>query len=499
MGVDGGDTSNQYGDVEWVLPPAPPGWWGGDAPPPPLRPMPARRRRPDRRTLVVALACVVLAVAGTAAWTLTRPGPVPVTWAGSTVTAAGTALDVAGREVRDLAAHRHGATTAATRCYFDRVGGHARTDVSSVVYCGPVLFYDGTRGQDYLSYALQASTSNGRTTLTVAADPTYPTPAARPADGLERPDRRSPPAVADGLRAPVPPAAAPDVLTALDLTDLGTLPAGDPGSVIGSASTTVHLLSYGTVTHYGHDDAERSVPSGRRLVGFALSFTAGEASSAAPQELHIGVSVDGAAVRPLPMAGINVTGEGYVAAVPTAARSVDLVLTDEGVTQRLSLVDGMPASNNVAVLRRSYRFTQSRATGSAVARINNGGDTFTAHLTVQVYEAALAYFLTRYGTHPSHPQDAFLVVDLCYSSSDFVDSTTCHSFRGTELTLTPDGGRPIRCRNVSHDSRAEMLVFEVPATFTTGTLTVAGAESSGDGWSMNVTTPWSTQIEFNAG
>ena len=45
----------------------------------------------------------------------------------------------------------------------------------------------------------------------------------------------------------------------------------------------------------------------------------------------------------------------YVVAVPTTAKTVDLVLSDSGLNQTLSLLDGKPGANNVQVLARKNR------------------------------------------------------------------------------------------------------------------------------------------------
>jgi hypothetical protein len=174
---------------------------------------------------------------------------------------------------------------------------------------------------------------------------------------------------------------------------------------------------------------------------------------------------------------------------------VDLALTDSGVTQRLSILTGKPSAGNVAVLRRADRSVRINASGTATAHVNARGTPFDAHLTLHAYSAYLGYFLPSRHAHPRSPDKAFLQIDVCYQSADFVDSKTCHGFRSTDQSIALTGGGVIPARDLDPRSNdSSTIVFEVPATFTSGTLRISGSESSSDGWSMTVAQPYSLKI-----
>jgi hypothetical protein len=88
--------------------------------------------------------------------------------------------------------------------------------------------------------------------------------------------------------------------------------------------------------------------------------------------------------------------------------------------------------------------------------------------------------------HPASPHHVYLHLDICYRSPDFIDSSTCHTFRSTDVTITPAGGRPIAGQLVPDPTGPVM--FDVPVTMTRGTITVAGSEAGG-GFQMTITDP----------
>ena len=485
----------------------PPATDGGDvdsatAEPPLAPPPPPRRRRLTRRRLG-ALVLVMAAVVAGATWYLTRSDPLKVTLNGKVLDTPQRVLASAEGKLADLVSRRHGVTSRDTRCYFDRTGGAVSTDVAPNVYCGPVLFYDGTPDAAYLSYTMAyTSSANHHVQASVSvpdATPQVPLPAGIQ---LERPDGRRPPNGSGGLAAPTPPPGPADVVVAADQSDSYSLSARPKLAVIGSKTVRVTLLSSGYVTDYGPPDAEFSPPRGQRLFAFDIAVGGGDVDLADLNELPIGISVDSGPTRRLPSAPYAVEGNGqvFVAAVPESANSIDLVVNEAHTTQRLSLLSGTPAPGNIAVLRRTNLSDTLGTTGNAVAVVDDGGQLFPVRLNVKVTGAYLHYFVDgKYASATATAPDRALVyVDACYTSPDFVDSTTCHSLRGTDMTLTPLGGQPILGRDVGRNDRG-YIVFDVPASFTDGSLTFTGPESSGDGWAMLITTPYSVPIHFAAG
>lgn len=466
-----------------------------------------RRRRPVR--IALASVAVAAAVGGVALWQVRRDTAAHLTWQGATIAHSSATLRAADTQLRELVRERHGVAAASSRCYFVQPGAGSSggmgaadapaSDVGPDLLCGPVLFYDGTPGQEYVSYALGVQPRAGADVqLTPSGDPVTLVPAAPPPGSrLVRPDRRRPPDGASGLRVPVPPPAARDTFVAVSGADLPGLPPAPRGSVLGGRDAEVVLAASGTVTHYGVGAAERSTPPGRRLLAFELLLADGEVYPLRLSTLQLGLSIDGGPPRPLPISSdVDRSGQFFVAAVPRDARRIDLVLTDAGLTQRISAVTGQPGAGNILVLRRTERMAGTLDLGSAVATVDDHGRVFTAHLSIRFEDSVLGYF-TVFGTRPPGPDRAFLYTDLCYYSDDFADSTTCHNFRPSDLTLVPDNGRPIQARPVApRDPDGGYPVFDVPANFTGGTVRVSGSETDGAGWTMTITRPYEYHIDF---
>jgi hypothetical protein len=98
------------------------------------------------------------------------------------------------------------------------------------------------------------------------------------------------------------------------------------------------------------------------------------------------------------------------------------------------------------------------------------------------------YFLPPSYVHPSSPHDVYLYLDLCFRSPDFIDSKTCHTFRSTDFTVTPAGGKRVVGHAVPRGTGPTLFV--VPATMTHGTIRVSGSEQeAGGGFQMTITIP----------
>ena len=485
--------------IEWTDPTPP---WADE---PALVPAPASHRRPSRNPLarlgmrawVIIGAVVVLAVAGAGTWYLVKPQPpVKITFNGAAVDNAKPLLQTTDTAFLRYAHDQLGTVSAQSRCYFERAGQSVRTDVTDKILCGPVLFFESKPETPYLTYTVsdQGATHAGHVTL--SADNTPDTLQVAPSSigDLVRPDRRHAPRATGGLSVPVPPPAAANLLTTVAQTDLDNLTPAAPDATITGRNVGLRLSGYGVVASYGHAAKAHSAAAGQKLVGFAIDTMGGEVGLAAASAVHLSLSVNGGRARAFAAPVAYGVATYYIASVPAAATAVDLVLTEAGMAQHISLLNGKPGAMNVAVLRRSTLFEPIEDSGSAVAQVDAGGDVFTAPLTVHAYVASLEYF-TPSGTLPSGPQRAFLYVEVCFQSSVFVDPKACHGLRGTDMQLTPTGGHPITGRNLGRNN-ATYPVFEVPASFTTGTVTVIGSESSGDGWSMTVTSPYSFKVSF---
>src|SRR5262249_22499558 len=153
--------------------------------------------------------------------------------------------------------------------------------------------------------------------------------------------------------------------------------------VMGSYDLGVRVVQAGYVKLYGSGIRARSAPAGTRLLAFVLDLLPGDRTNFGPVTTpRLGIVVDGGSAHTFTMdtnAGIEQT---FVTAVPQRAQSVELLLTDDGITQRLSLITGRPDSDNIAVYQRTSRSIRPFVVGLALARVTFGGQTIDAPLTI---------------------------------------------------------------------------------------------------------------------
>jgi hypothetical protein len=438
-------------------------------------------------------------------WTLVKPkSPLTVTVGGARVDGLAATLDTADRQFASFAHDNWGAVSTRSHCFLQRVGGTLATDVSTMLRCGPALFFGASPSATYVSYAMTAATQpHGHVTLAVGPEPVSADPAAPPdTSTLERPDHKRASATADGVVPLLPPATTAAFLEPVPDAEMAGLPRMAQGLRIIGRDVAVTESASGVVSGLGRGPNERRAPDGSKLFAFQLDVGAGEVTSAhAPAVLDVGMSIDGAAASPLRLSGHpNPNGEYFVAAVPTAASAIELVLKDAGATQTMSLITGGPASGYHILSRRNNLFAVVNASGTATASVDAKGHVFSTPLDISTTSAWLEFYSSYDAAHASGPNRALLTVGLCYRGTAFVDSTTCRAFRGTDLTITADGGAPIKGFNAAPaGANYADPVFDVPATFTGGTITVTGSEASTDGWSMTITRPWSFVVSIPPG
>jgi hypothetical protein len=299
---------------------------------------------------------------------------------------------------------------------------------------------------------------------------------------------------------PIPPAGQPNVLAEVGSAGIPALRPAPQGSVLGTYGITVKLEASGPIPFFGQDTAAHSAAPGQRLFAFVLDFFAGDAGNTPLHALDVGVSVDGATPRPLHLSDASLSVNQYVvASVPKPASSIDLVLTDRGITQRMSLITGAARTGVIAVYRRHSLQGTVSTLGYAEAMVDEGSGPITTRLQITVSDARLGYYVNGRSQHPSSVGTAFLWVDVCYQTLGLVNSTACFGFRGSDLRLTVPGRPPETARNLGDES-SSYLVWEVPASFTSGVVTVTGSEVSADGrFRMTITKPFSFPVTFDAG
>ena len=462
-------------------------------------------RRLSQRGWVLIIALAVLAGVG---WYALRPSPpLVVTYMGIRVDNSAQLVTQGDAAFASYAHENHGAISAHSRCYFDRVGGAVRTDVSAALYCGPVLFYRGAAPALFLPFTLSPLGSTGGARITLMLTPT-PTPGQpvnlRRGANLERPDGRSPPRGADGLNPPGPPPAPANLLVQVDRADLPTIQAIPHPALVGGLVFDFVLDASGFVAQYGRDASTKSAPAGQRLLAFALHVTDGEATGAAYQTgtPQVGLSVDDGAVRSLTLVipsqdnGQTDTTVYAVAAVSVGARSVDLVVSELDVTQRVSVLTGAPAPGNIEILQRPFadRLLNHAVNGTLIATVTSEGHTFTADVRVEVDGAYLGYFAQAGSWHANGPNRALLTVTVCFrATSPYLNGEpgSCWPVGAGAVSFTPgSGGLPIRALDEGGD-----ITFDVPASLTTGVLTIGGSGTA-EGVTVRFTGRLSARIAF---
>jgi hypothetical protein len=465
-------------------------------------------RRPRRIVPLGWAAVLVLAtLVATGVWYHNRADrAIAVSYSGSTVDNAHAVISGADaafvRYVRD----HHGARSEHARCYFNQVGGRAGTDVSATVFCGPVLFYGGAAPAMYLRYPLSPSGAavHNHLRLQLGDLPASATPQSLPVDArLERPDGRTLPEGADGVVPPPPPPAPFYAVVRVNGSDLPRLSPAPDTATIGSRNVQVTMRASGFVPYYGHDAHARSAPPGQRLLGFQLQIGQGEIGSLndAEQPVRIGLALDDGSTRALPLAlGDMSTNEPktrfVVAAVPADARTADLVVRDAGITQRLSILTGVPGKDNIAVLARpaTARHGKATSTGRALAKVDASGRQSRTRLTLLLSGAHLGYFSFYGPEHASAPDRALLGLDLYYQIPDdpCPGSACADMFGAKNLVLLPDGGAPIR----AHEFTGHDVEFDVPATFHSGTVIISGASRTWSGRIVTLIRPYRVRVSF---
>lgn len=488
-------------------------WLGADHRPEPAQPDTVSEEAlevgsDDRRRrigLLVQALIAVLALIAASVWYITRPDPAAVfSYDGKTIANPAKVIARADAALASYTRAQHGAMSTHARCYFDRVGGQVKTNVGHEVYCGPVLFFGGHAPQMYLRFALvqAGSAANGDAKLDVEKLPASTSPGRLPKKASwERPDGSTVPFGADDLLAPKPPPARADVVLRVAPDMLPALPSIPDTAFLASRNITVRLRGSGYVPYYGNLGRARSAFPGQKLLAAELEITDGDLdflANAYPQPT-VYAQVDARPVRILPLAITpnysNVDLRRFVVlSVPNDVHDVELVLTDAGVTQRLSLLTGAPAAGNIAVLQRSYsdRLTDIGDQQDIPGQVTVDGKTNSTTVTVQAQNAFLSYFSPYGPQHASGPDRALLEVSACIQVPDFVAQRgACFSSNAVNQSLRLPSGSTIRAHNYG-----PLTAFDVPATFHSGVLTLAGPMRTVSGWTVQLAHPYKTRIVF---
>jgi hypothetical protein len=459
----------------------------------------SRSISPWRRFAIRLLAVCVLGVLVGAGWQVVKsPATRVLTSYGERISNADPLLARAERAMRAEVRDRHGAKAADARCYYatDPAAGSSPpatgtsdqppVAVGDRLYCGPVLFVDGDPTRQYLTFDLLASPSgpnsmrlalDGSTGESDEADP-------RPASQLIRPDGKQP--GSDRLVAPRPPAAVGDVLTTASTLRTPITPAPADAQMVGQLSG-VRLVEYGFVDSYGWGDRARTAPAGFRLLAFATNGLSGEL---ADQQPDLSVRVDGRERGPL-----TATSDYLITAVPAHARSVDLVLTDSGMKQSISLLTGQPDQANPAVTVRTHLSQQLAVTRPIRVRLKTAAGTGQLDGTLTLRALSLTYWAAD-GSQCGGRDRAWLHIAATVKLDG--DRQPYGAEAGLLSVQLPGSGK-LPARNAAIDPSQQVDdVIDVPASATTGQVSYAGTLQTSKG-TITVLTPVSIPFDIPAG
>ena len=487
-GWDGRYPTQQFGAVApqqpWGAPqqqpprpegPAQPaGAWNPATGPAPWAVQPSRRSR-RKPVLIGAAAVLVLLLVGGGLFLLLRGAD--ITYDGRTVAEPQQVLDDAEGKFASYAQSRNGATSDQSSCWFERTTADG-SDVRDAVLCGPVLFVDGDPSAAYLPFPITPSTGSGDVTFTVADEPGDPEPQALPdPDLLVSPDGSTPPDGSGDVEVPQPPQAASDY-SADGPVDGVDLTAPDGPATLSGAAAKVQVTGVAEADRVGRGDDALRPADGEVFRVFSYAITSGEGyANTAPTLSYVVEGRDPVAVDP-GLVSPGATVEGLLSAPEDAA--VDLVVVDDGVTQTLSLVDGTPGTDNLQVTVRANRASAAPGTQSLPGNISRDGLSADANYTLDVSAARIGWYTaTDITVTPSAPNRGFLVIQdfLTADNASFIAGKPPSSL----YTLTLPDGTVVPGQNLSTDPALVATAFDVPADFTTGTLTFGGTGTLNDG------------------
>jgi len=443
---------------------------------------PAAAVSPWRRFAVRLVAMAVLAVLVGAGWTLFRPpASLELLSYGRPVSSAGAVLHAGEQALRSEVRSRHGVLAHDSRCYFEGLGpqptGRAPQPISDRMLCGPVRFVDDDASRPFLSFSLVSSPAPGDTMrLSLGSfHSDGPVGDPRPALSLVRPDGQRPPAT-DRLRAPAPPPAVGDVLTTASTLPTPLTAAPAEAVMIGQVSG-VRLVEYGTVPSYGWADTARVAPSGSRLVAFATAGVPGESGDQPPD---LSVRVDGSLRGPL-----TATSDYIVTAVPDSAKQVDLVLSDSGVQQSISLLTGKPDGDNPAVTTRTHDRQVLNTARAIRVRLQAKSGAGVVFGTLQVRQVALSFWADD-GRSCSGLDQAWLHIGALLKFDG--DRQYYGAEAGLLSVVLPEAGTRTVTNAAADPQTGVDDVAAVPASTTTGSIRFSGTITTSRG-TMTVLTP----------
>jgi hypothetical protein len=170
-------------------------------------------------------------------------------------------------------------------------------------------------------------------------------------------------------------------------------------------------------------------------------------------------------------------------------------MTDGGLKQSLSLLDGASAPDNPVVSSRRNRMVKLAVTRNIRVRVKDSTGTGVTTGVVTFSGAELTYWAD-IGGHADGPPKALLHVK---ATVRLLGDPRAYGAEAGLISAAATGGQAQKSRNAAADSATEVdNVVEVPADLVEGTMTYSGVMTTSKG-TITVLTPVTVPFTIPAG
>lgn len=281
--------------------------------------------------------------------------------------------------------------------------------------------------------------------------------------------------------APSDTPAATDLLEALTPGTAQTrygidLPATDRPTVLRGWDFGVRVTGHGQLDGFDQDGTAYGPADGHRLYALALTGIDGERVGTRTHETTLKVRIGDRERSPRSAASLAEDERRVLlVSVPEAAETAELVLSEDDLSQTVSLTTGAPGTDNPPFLaREDVTSGPMLRTGTVRYRIASDTSSLTVRKTAR-YRLTSARLSYRHLYRPDEQaarDSAFLFLTGTMTRSGGKESGLPPEW----LSLRLPDGTTRNARTHSDDTGYRWLAFEVPADFTDGTLVFGGKD-----------------------
>lgn len=253
------------------------------------------------------------------------------------------------------------------------------------------------------------------------------------------------------------------------------VPSADKPAVLKGWDFGIKVTGHGEIDGFDQDGTRYAPADSHRLYTLALTGIDGEQIGTRSRDTALKVRI-GQAERPLQEAGSLVEGERRIllVSVPEAAETAELVLTEDDLTQTVSVITGAPDPSNPAVLaREDVTSGPMLRTGTLTYRVSSSATSLTLTKTAhyRLTSARLSYrHLVRQDEHAAQ-DSAFL-----FLTGTMKRTGETRGLPPEWISLRLPDGTTRTAKTYSDRTNYRWLAIEVPADFTHGTLVFSGAD-----------------------